>query len=111
MQEIGQKWPFLHIIKQNRSLGKSPKNRGRAIFGHEKARTLTPPKLLTKMRKTCVIWQKSAKMHQVRSKICARGGLSKRYFRLQMACKSTRNVMFRAKSTGEIARKGQNKAK
>ena len=82
MQEIGQKWPFLHIIKQNGSLGKSPNNRGRAIFGHEKARTLTPPKLLTKMRKTCVIWQKSAKMHQVRSKICARGGLFRRYFRL-----------------------------
>ena len=106
MQEIGQKWPFLHIIKQNGSLGKSPKNRGRAIFGHEKARTLTPPKLLTKMRKTCVIWQKSAKMHQDLTKICARGGLLLRYFRLQMACKSTRNDTFRDKSTGKIARKG-----
>ena len=81
MQEIGQKWPFLHIIKQIRSLGKSPNNRGRAIFGHEKARTLTPPKLLTKMRKTCVIWQKSAEKHQDLTKICARGGLFRRYFR------------------------------
>ena len=91
MQEIGQKWPFLHIIKQNGSLGKSPKNRGRAIFGHEKARTLTPPKLLTKMRKTCVIWQKSAISHQVRSKICARGGLFRRYFRPISACLRTKS--------------------
>lgn len=98
MQKIGQKWPFLHIIKQNRSLCKSPNNRGRAIFGHEKARTLTPPKLLTNMRKTCVICPKSAISHQDLTKICARGGLLIRYFRQKSGYFGAISAYFRTKS-------------